>query len=400
MFGWSNGDEDTGGYAPPPPPNNRTSEETPPPPPNRYGDNGTVFREWNRANARYEELAASDPLASPGNGSLSGWSINAGNVDNYPSNFVYDDDDEIMSCRSNDSSRRDCSSPREAEVTKHGLSMIREEDTGSKSPGAHNFDEVDLETARKSSSSIAQSGSHGREGGDSNQLDLRSSSSTSSPLLQFRIVAGVAAFLVFACLLGVIVMASSKKPTPALVPIQIGNGNSNALSASGSNSLEIDIALTDEPTIQPSTTPSSDPTPSPSSSPEEAPVSLPTFIPTATPSTSYPSVSTSIPTVIATPESTPMPTVIVTNNPTEEPTFFPTSEMPTYAPSEPPMTFSPTMDCTDEMGEFETYNGKLRNCEWLDNDFNGQKSARKDMNCEDSELGEACRYTCRLYNGK
>lgn len=399
MFGWSNGDEDTGGYAPPPPPNNRTSEETPPPPPNRYGDNGTVFREWNRANARYEELAASDPLASPGNGSLSGWSINAGNVDNYPSNFVYDDDDEIMSCRSNDSSRRDCSSPREAEVTKHGLSMIREEDTGSKSPGAHNFDEVDLETARKSSSSIAQSGSHGREGGDSNQLDLRSSSSTSSPLLQFRIVAGVAAFLVFACLLGVIVMASSKKPTPALVPIQIGNGNSNALSASGSNSLEIDIALTDEPTIQPSTTPSSDPTPSPSSSPEEAPVSLPTFIPTATPSTSYPSVSTSIPTVIATPESTPVPTVIVTNNPTEEPTFFPTSEMPTYAPSEPPMTFSPTMDCTDEMGEFETYNGKLRNCEWLDNDFNGQKSARKDMNCEDSELGEACRYTCRLYNG-
>jgi len=399
MFGWSNGDEDTGGYAPPPPPNNRTSEETPPPPPNRYGDNGTVFREWNRANARYEELAASDPLASPGNGSLSGWSINAGNVDNYPSNFVYDDDDEIMSCRSNDSSRRDCSSPREAEVTKHGLSMIREEDTGSKSPGAHNFDEVDLETARKSSSSIAQSGSHGREGGDSNQLDLRSSSSTSSPLLQFRIVAGVAALLVFACLLGVIVMASSKKPTPALVPIQIGNGNSNALSASGSNSLEIDIALTDEPTIQPSTTPSSDPTPSPSSSPEEAPVSLPTFIPTATPSTSYPSVSTSIPTVIATPESTPMPTVIVTNNPTEEPTFFPTSEMPTYAPSEPPMTFSPTMDCTDEMGEFETYNGKLRNCEWLDNDFNGQKSARKDMNCEDSELGEACRYTCRLYNG-
>ena len=399
MFGWSNSNEDTGGYAPPPPPNNRTSGETPPPPANRYGDNGTVFREWNRANARYEELAASDPLASPGNGSLSGWSINAGNVDNYPSNFVYDDDDEIMSCRSNDSSRRDCSSPREAEVTKHGLSMIREEDTGSKSPVASKFDEVDLETARNSSSSIAQSGSgHGREGGNSNQLDLRGSS-TSSPH-QVRIVAGVAALLIVACLVGVIVVASSKRPAPALVPIQIGNGNSNALSASGHNSLGIDIALTDEPTRQLSSAPSRGPTPSPSSSPEEAPVSMPTYNPTYIPSTLYPSVSTSIPTVIATPESTPVPTAIVTNPPTEGPTFFPTSEMPTYSPSEPPMTFSPTMDCSDEMGEFETYNGKLRNCEWLDNDFNGQKSARKDMNCEDSELGEACRYTCRLYNGK
>ena len=394
MFGWSNSNEDTGGYAPPPPPNSSTSEKTPPPPPNRYGDNGTVYREWDRANARYEELAASDPLASPGNGSLSGWSINAGNVDNYPSNFVYDDDDEIMSTRSNDSSRRECSSPREAEVTKHGLSMIREEDTRSKSPGANNFDEVDLETARNATPSIAQSGSgHGREGGDSNQLErILRGISTSSPL-QFKIVAGVAVLLVSASLMGVIVMASTKKPAPALVPLQIGNGNSNALSASGSNSLGVDI-VTYEPTFQPSPAPSSDP---PSTSPEEAPVSMPTYLPTATPSTSYPSVSTSYPTI---PRSTPVPTKMVTNPPTEEPTFFPTSEMPTYAPSEPPMTFPPTMDCTDMMGEFETYNGKLRDCEWLDNDFNGQKSARKDMNCEDSELGEACRYTCRLYNGK
>lgn len=57
------------------------------------------------------------------------------------------------------------------------------------------------------------------------------------------------------------------------------------------------------------------------------------------------------------------------------------------------------MNCKDSTGTYLTYNDKPRDCEWLDNGYNGAKSDRKDMNCLSSDIGDNCRYTCRLYNG-
>ena len=84
---------------------------------------------------------------------------------------------------------------------------------------------------------------------------------------------------------------------------------------------------------------------------------------------------------------------------TLSPSSNPTTTTPTYSPSNPPYTFSPTRDCTDKLGEYMTYNDKMRDCEWLDNGYNGAQSTRKELNCLTSELGNACKYTCRLYNG-
>ena len=64
-----------------------------------------------------------------------------------------------------------------------------------------------------------------------------------------------------------------------------------------------------------------------------------------------------------------------------------------------PSTSSFTRDCSDIPGEFYTHNDELRDCEWLDNGHNGALSTLKDLNCLHSDLGDACKYTCRLYNG-
>ena len=72
---------------------------------------------------------------------------------------------------------------------------------------------------------------------------------------------------------------------------------------------------------------------------------------------------------------------------------------PSNSPTFSPMTSTPTRDCTDSQGEYMTYNDKLRDCEWLDNGYNGAESTRKDLNCLHSQLGNECKYTCRLYNG-
>lgn len=109
--------------------------------------------------------------------------------------------------------------------------------------------------------------------------------------------------------------------------------------------------------------------------------SLPTFSPTEIPTFGMP--------------PTGIPTVAETDPPSNDPTESPITSSPTTGP----ITMSPSMDCSDKKGSFLTYNNKLRDCAWLDNGYNGAKSDRKDMNCLTSELGDKCRYTCRLYNG-
>ncbi len=64
---------------------------------------------------------------------------------------------------------------------------------------------------------------------------------------------------------------------------------------------------------------------------------------------------------------------------------------------------SSSSSCKDPAGKFLNHNSHLKDCVWLHNNKEG-KTDRKDMNCGSTdfpvvtELGSACRLTCRVYN--
>jgi hypothetical protein len=197
-----------------------------------------------------------------------------------------------------------------------------------------------------------------------------------NPAAKFKLMVGVSVFIVIVC---VIAIAGSSSGD------QSANDNHDGAPNKGTGF----VPTVGVETVPPETKPTADPTPVPSSydfgtleMASSTLSDLPTFSPTE------------IPTYKLEVPPTDLPTTSQTASPSNAPTVSPATASPTSAP----ITLSPTMDCSDSKGSFLTYNDKLRDCTWLDNGNNGAKSERKDMNCRSSDLGDKCRYTCRLYN--
>ena len=366
-----------------------------------------LFQEWERDNG-YEELndeiMGEDPLASPGNSSLNsgnfgGWSLTEGLTEKESIGIPFnDDDDEECNENKNRKSHR-MSSPRESHFKTHGLSMVKEveqeEDADNnganpKSPGgAIMFDDVDLEASPKNLPTANNNGHNNHHRSRISMLGNRGKITSrvlqelqTNPKLKYQAIVAFSMILVLSVLLGVVVTASSGNKQPlhneesqakALTELLDVVAPMMTLTPSNVTSSSPSIKLIVKPTVKATTAPFLEPT------------VVPTFNPTIDPTSSKTSLSPS-------------------SNPTEPlttliPSFSPTSKLPTLLPSTSPVTMVPTRDCTDSSGDFKTYNDKPRTCEWLDNGHNGAASSRKDLDCLFSELGDACRYTCRLYNG-
>mmetsp|Transcript_20130 Transcript_20130/g.43719 ORF Transcript_20130/g.43719 Transcript_20130/m.43719 type:complete len:1029 (-) Transcript_20130:138-3224(-) len=384
-----------------------------------------MFRDWDRANLKYKEenkveeeiTFTEDPLASPGNSSVNsgfgGWSVGPGmgiDKESVGNPFDADDDDDYDDDEEDDDDDDDnrSSSPRQGHLTSHGLSMVKEEedegddDSGDSANGAKKtmFDDVDLEAFPQnlptSSNNNGYSHPHNRNQSTSNTRGNIANrvlqELQTNPNLKFKFIVGLSMMLVASCLIAIAVAASNGKNHNQ--PVNDRGGDNGAVDLSVLlDSLE---SITDpEPTSSPVTKVlSSSPTVKPTTkSPSSSPTGLPTYDPTT-----YPTLMTLGPSSgPITSHPTSYPTEILT---TMNPSFSPTTNTPTYSPSYNPVTLTPTRDCTDDnSGEFMTYNDKSRDCTWLDNEYNGAKSTRKDLNCLDSDIGDACKYTCRLYNG-
>lgn len=401
------------------------------------------------------EMLTEDPLASPGassinSGHFGGWSIGPGIVEKESVDInPFDDDEEY---ENGDATKRS-SSPREGHFTSHGLSMVkeddREENNHQNSPGGNVFDEIDLEAFPEDSSSTkrttrqdkSQSGNnYGIKGNIANRVIQEFQT---NPKFKFQVLVALSMMLVASCLIAAIVAAP----------------NENAHSTSNEEERAVDLSdLLDGlhvDTPKPTSTPTKSPYSTPivkqivkqSSAPSVIRTEYPTLLPTMYPTfaTLNPSVNASVSQMTSKPSllanaheklnSSMYPTIstlnpsadtdiqLKTSSPsslsdidmmlkTAEPSSLghttalskssqpsPSLTRSTFQPSKSMMTYAPTRDCTDSSGEFMTYNDKPRTCEWLDNGFNGAKSDRKDMNCKTSDLGKACKYTCRLYNG-
>ena len=318
-----------------------------------------------------------DPLGFPETssvgGSVSGWSIAPGAVDraSFVKPYDYENEEDASFAE------RTSTSPRAGRSSKTSLSMSKDEqDQRTSSPGNTMFDDIDLEAL---ANTIPPSTTSNRRHGDCRHYigvwtkrclhELRT-----NPASKFKLIVGASAALVAACFVAIAVTHS------------IDQKSKNVVKGGPSNSVGTPILViteTPEPTDFPTQLPTSNyPSVSPSTkSPTGSPSYLPTFEPSLNPTTPLPTVN---------------PTPALT---TKAPSDHPITSTPTYYPSSSPVTYSPTMDCSDTDGEWMTYNDKPRDCIWLDNGHNGAQSDRKDMNCLDSELGEKCRYTCRLYNG-
>ena len=358
-----------------------------------------MFREWERENNDYEklddEIMGDDPLASPGNSSLNsghfgGWSLTEGLAEKESIGIPFndnDDDDDNEYDEKKDRYGQRTSSPRESHFKTHGLSMVKEEkcDNLTSPGGATTFDDVDLEASPTNMSTPNKDQcNHNRtrirmleyRGKVTNRVlqELRT-----NPKLKYRAMVASTVMIALACLLGVVIVASSENEQSKY------NDESRAMDLTKLLGEVAPIltpinATSSSPTIKPTVKPTVKATIAPSLEPTQMPTFHPTLYPTSSKTTLSPSALTG-----------------QLNSLT--PSFSPTSILPTHLPSTSPMTIAPTRDCTDSSGEFTTYNEKSRTCEWLDNGHNGARSTRKDLDCLSSELGYACKYTCRLYNG-
>jgi hypothetical protein len=194
-----------------------------------------------------------------------------------------------------------------------------------------------------------------------------------NPAAKFKFMVSISVFIVIVCIIAIAGASSSNKQTDGPAPTK-GSGIVTTLPG-----------VTSSPHGKQSNTDS--PTPSPIFGTLQMASSLFTNLPTFSP--------TAIPTYEIQLPPTDLPTSTESTSPSNTPTLSPITSNPTSSP----ITLAPTMDCSDSKGSYLTFNNKLRDCAWLDNGYNGAKSERKDMNCLSSDLGDKCRYTCRLYNG-
>ncbi|KAL3780518.1 hypothetical protein ACHAW5_007164 [Stephanodiscus triporus] len=362
-----------------------------------------MFREWERDNG-YEELKddimGEDPLASPGNSSLNsghfgGWSLTEGLTDKESIGIPFHDDEEEYNENSGKKSQR-TSSPRESHFKTHGLSMVKEDvqegdadndGASPKSPGdATMFDDVDLEASPTNLPTANNNGHFNRNLGRISMIGNRGKITNrvlqelqTNPKLKYQVIVTFSMVLVFSCLLGIVVTASNGNKQSVL------NEESGAMDLTGLLALTPSNVTSASPSIKLTVMPTVKATLAPTLEPTLEPTGMPTFNPTLYPTSTKIALSSSIN------PTEPLTTLI--------PSFIPTSKLPTLQVATSMVTMAPTRDCTDSSGEFMTYNDKPRTCEWLDNGHNGARSARKDLDCLSSELGDACKYTCRLYNG-
>jgi hypothetical protein len=338
------------------------------------GQTVEILRDWTVANEEenieeeeneFDEIGL-DPLTPSGDtSSFSGWSIAPGAVDRNSFNVPYDYDNEDGSSFA----ERTSTSPRAGRSSKTSLNMSKDDRDQTTSPGATMFDDIDLEALADTlpSPSSSQDSDIRRYKGAMIKRFLHEM--RINPSFKFKLIVGGSVVLVAACLVAIATTLSSGENTK-----NIQGGPVSSLGAP-----IVAFTETKEPTDFPTLLLTSNPSVSHSNKP---PTGSPSYVPT------FHSNLTQKPTVNSTPALT-----------NDSPSSHPTTSIPTYEPSMSPVTFSPTMDCTDTDGQWMTYNDKLRDCIWLDNGHNGAESDRKDMNCLDSELGEKCRYTCRMYNG-
>lgn len=332
-----------------------------------------VLREWSAPSAPYvhdgreekvelEHDIGDDPLASPTLSSVgSGWSTPQGALADMDAVSVPFGEEEPMTMHTNYGMRSDIENKKHLEMVPP---ILQRKDSV--------FDHVDAEACTK-----------GLPPSD-NDYNVTSSISLSvrqklneirsNPSAKFKVMVGVSVFIVTVCVIAIAGAASSKNESV------ISSG-----AATPTKGLGIETTLGVETsqhgmkkTKRPRKNDTQYPTSAPSFMSSVMLTNLPTFNPTA------------IPTYSLKTSPTDFPTALHTVAPSHEHTLSPTST---------PITLSPTVDCSDTSGLYLTYNGKPRDCTWLDNHYNGAKSARKDMNCLSSDLGKKCRYTCRLYNG-
>lgn len=357
----------------------------------------SLFREWKGSNCYEEvkdeilmirrevivtEMIDDDPLASPGNSSLNsgtfgGWSLTEGLKEKDSLDIPYEDDEEAYNNENNGNRKsvhQTSSSPRGGRFKTYGLSMVREDEHEGGIPNSPNdtsmLDNVDIETSCPSilptSSNIGELNKQKlharlfdkmRKNGITNRVlqELHT-----NPKLKYQTIVALSFILALSCLIGVVVMSSS-------------GGKEQTLSENKEvNKASELVDLLNDPSI---------------------------YDASSTPTTKLIATSTVKTTLSPMIEPTGLPTF----NPTVEPTTSMTSSTPTDNSAIPssisPITMAPTQNCNDSTGEFRTWDGKARTCEWLDNGHNGERSSRKDLDCRISELGDACHYTCRLYNG-
>ena len=333
--------------------------------PEQSGQDAAILREWTEAGEEDEDEdgcdeICTDPLTPTE--SVGTWSIAPGAVDRNSFNIPYDyDNGENIS-----SLEYTSTSPRAGRSSKTSLNMSKDEIDQPVSPGSATFDDIDLEAlADTLPSPSSNHGNNNRrcKGAWTKRFlyEIRTNSS-----FKLKLIIGGSVVMVATCLVAIAVTLSSGKKEMST--------EGGPLSSIGDPVLLLGVQ---EPTYSPTILHSATPSNSPSSkSPTASPSYVPTFEPTFLPTTHTPTAN---------------PTSVLT---TASPSMQPTSSPPTYVP-----TYSPTVNCADTDGRWMTYNDKPRDCAWLDNNHNGAESTRKDLNCLDSELGEKCRYTCRLYNG-
>lgn len=196
----------------------------------------------------------------------------------------------------------------------------------------------------------------------------------SNPAAKFKVIVGISVFIVVIC---VVTIAGTSSVDESLHGSAVAPTKGSSISTTLEAATPLPVINTNSPTPMP-TQPNYGILELASSKLTD----LPTFSPTA------------IPTYMLEMPPTDFPSPSPVDSPSNAPTLSPITASPTATP----ITLTPTMDCSDANGTYLTYNEKLRDCAWLDNGHNGAKSDRKDMNCVSSELGDKCRYTCRLYN--
>ncbi|KAL3810584.1 hypothetical protein ACHAXA_002448 [Cyclostephanos tholiformis] len=353
-----------------------------------------MFREWQRDNG-YEKLddefVGDDPLASPGNSSLNsghfgGWSLTEGIAEKESIGIPFNEDDDEYNEKKGRNSQR-TSSPRESQFKTHGLCMVKEENCDDlKSPGGvTTFDDVDLE-ASPTNLSTANKDHCNRNRGRNRLLEYRGKITDrvlqelqTNPKLKYKVMVAFTVMVALTFLLGVVIAASSENKQSK------HNDESRAMDLNKLlGEVMPNLTMSNATSSSPKTKPTVKPTIKATTAPSLEPTHMPTFNPTM---------------YLTSSKTTLSPSDITEQLNTLIPSISPTSALPTPLPSTSPMTMAPTRDCTDSPGEFTTYNDKSRTCEWLDNGHNGARSTRKDLDCLTSELGDACKYTCRLYNG-
>ena len=290
------------------------------------------------------------------------WSVAPGAVDRNSFVKPYDDEDEDEDEDDFSFAKRTATSPRAGRSTKTSLSMSRDE-TDQALPGATMLEDIDLEALAATLPLPSSESSRCFKGSWATRFlcERRRTNPTSKSKLKFA----ASILLVASCLIAITVTLSSSK-------------KSKKLQTRSGHSVGAPVLVEADPTILLST---SNHSVSPSSKPPTVSTSyFRTFEPSLHPTTFIPTVN---------------PT---TDPQTAAPSFRRRRSIPTHYPSSF-VTYSPTMNCADTDGEWMTYNDKLRDCVWLDDGHNGAASAIKDMNCLSSELGEKCRFACRLYNG-